>query len=214
LRFPRAGDTELLDLIDRYVNAGEGANRRYMKLLHGNVAGMRPPERAGFLHLLVEAAEQVTDHELGVLLDSEWRSRITAAWLIGVSRRDRFRERMGALLLESGLVFAGQGYCFALARLGTPEDAELLTAYLDHYLRRPDLRYDQDWALGALQHIDASLGTHHSARFTAPDGLWQQWSTANRADAVVQERWLDSLCSLVEEAVHACRVGRRGEDSR
>lgn len=30
-----------------------------------------------------------------------------------------------------------------LATFGTADDAALLTAYLDHYLARPDLDYDQ-----------------------------------------------------------------------
>ncbi|MFJ7497634.1 DUF6000 family protein [Streptomyces sp. NPDC097727] len=41
------------------------------------------------------------------LLDSEWRSRITAAWLIGLSRREPFRRRLGGLLLVGDLTYAG-----------------------------------------------------------------------------------------------------------
>ncbi|MFI7157291.1 DUF6000 family protein [Micromonospora chalcea] len=39
-----------------------------------------------------------------------------------------------------------------------------LTAYLDRYLPRLDLRYDQDWALGALRCVDLRLGTSHADR--------------------------------------------------
>ncbi|AWE54745.1 hypothetical protein DC008_22500 [Streptomyces nigra] len=112
------------------------------------------------------------------LLGYEWRSRLTAAWLIGVDRRDRFRERIGDLLLASEVGFSGGAYCFALARFGTHADAEILAAYLDHYLPRTDLRYDQHAALGALLRLDAHLGTHHADRFTRPDGLWDQWVDA------------------------------------
>lgn len=181
-------------------------HKRHLKLLHGNFAALEEPERATFLGLLVDAAHQITDDELGALLESDWRSRLTAAWLIGVSRRGQFRERTGALLLESELVFAGQGYCFALARLGTTEDAAILAAYLDRYLRQPDLRYDQDWALGALQHIDADLATNHAARFLLPEGLWQQWATSTRVQATGHKQRLDTLCSLVDEAVRTYRA--------
>jgi hypothetical protein len=34
----------------------------------------------------------------------------------------------------SELTYAGQGYCFALARFGQPEDVTILTAYLNQYL--------------------------------------------------------------------------------
>lgn len=189
MRFPSADDTELLALIDRYVNDEVAGSRRYAKLLHGNFLGM--PERATFLRQLADAANQITDHELGVLLDSEWRSRITAAWLIGVSRRDQFRERLGGLLLASELAYAGQGYCFALARFATPADAEILATYLDRYLR-PGIHHNQDWAFGALQHIDATLGTNHAARFTEP---WRQWAGPNHT--IDEKERMDTMCALV-----------------
>ncbi|WP_219818893.1 DUF6000 family protein [Streptomyces sp. SM11] len=65
-----------------------------------------------------------------------------------------------------------------MARFGTHADAEILTAYLERYLPRTDLRYDQPSALGALHHLDAQLGTHHADRFPQPDGLWEQWVNA------------------------------------
>lgn len=194
MRFPSAEDTELLGLIDRYVNHEVAGGRRYATLLHGNFLGM--PERTAFLRQLADAAKQITDHELGVLLDSEWRSRITAAWLIGVSRRDQFRERLGDLLLASELVFAGQGYCFALARFGAAADAEILAAYLDRYLR-PGVHYNQDWAFGALQHIDTNLGTDHAARFSV---RWQQWAGPNQT--IDEKERMGTMCALVEDATH------------
>ncbi|MEW1773844.1 DUF6000 family protein [Streptomyces sp. NPDC086777] len=70
----------------------------------------------------------------------EWRSRLTAAWLIGVDRRASFRERLGDFLLAGEVCQSGSAFCFALARLGTHADAEILTARLDHYFPRTDLR--------------------------------------------------------------------------
>lgn len=200
----RSGDSELLDVVNRYVDAPVGTKtRRYMKLLGGNFVGLPPAERTTFLQDLVDAATEITDHELGVLLESDWRSRITAAWLIGVSRRSQFRQLIRELLLASELVFAGQGYCFALARFGTAEDAEILVGYLNRYLPPPDRNYAQDWVLGALQHIDANLSTRYAAQFTQPDGLWQHWATRYGAEAIDQKERIDVLCSLVEEAVRS-----------
>jgi len=121
-----------------------------MKLLGGNLLDWDGPDRTAFMRDIGRDAQQITDHELSTLLDSEWRSRLTAAWLIGLNRRTQFRDRIGALLLESQLVYAGRGYCLALARFETAADADLLCAYLDRYLPRTDLEYDQHWAIGAL----------------------------------------------------------------
>lgn len=104
---------------------------------------MDEAERTSFLQLLAASARQATDDELATLLSSEWRARLTAAWLIGLDRREQFRARIGDLLLASEVSYAGQGYCFALARLGTTADAEVLAAYLNEYLPQPDKRYDR-----------------------------------------------------------------------
>jgi hypothetical protein len=132
-----------------------------------------------------------------VLLENEWRSRLTAAWLIGLDKREQFRNRIGALLLGSEAAYAGQGYCLALARLATPADASLLAAYLATYLPHADKRYDQDWALGALLHIDAALGTGQAAPFLTAGGLWQQWRTTEESPGELRV-WIEQLCTVAE----------------
>ncbi|MEU4162968.1 DUF6000 family protein [Actinoplanes sp. NPDC026670] len=172
------------DTVHRYVITtradDEGRSARYLDLLHGNFISRPDADPAEFISDLKNDAQRISDAELTFLLQidglPEWRTRLTATWLIGLSQRTRFRESLGELLLESRLCFSGQGYCVALAAFGTQRDAELLTGYLDHYLPQVELRYDQDWALGALLHLDSSLGTHHADRYLAPDGLWDTWN--------------------------------------
>ncbi|WP_409474974.1 DUF6000 family protein [Streptomyces sp. HC307] len=205
--------SEQLRLIRRYVNPGRGASRRYLELLHGNFMRLKDAEgerrrlvplfkdrggpRGRFLRQLADAARTITDEELTALLEVGWRPRLTAAWLIGFDPREQFRDRLGALLLDSEVCFAGQGYCFALARFGTRSDAEILAAYLDHYLRLPDCRYDQEWAMGALLHVDARTGADadRADGFLVPGGLWQRWS--DDASAAVEYRQaIDTFCGL------------------
>ncbi|MGW1843520.1 DUF6000 family protein [Streptomyces sp. NPDC001966] len=165
-------------VIERYVTRKDSDRPRYRDLKSGRALQPGWPHAERFARHLIDDAATITDAELEALLGYEWRSRLTAGWLIGVGRRATFRERIGDLLLASEFCFSGGAYCFALARFGTHADAEILTAYLDHYLPRTDLRYDQPAALGALLHLDARLGTHHADRFTEPDGLWDQWVNA------------------------------------
>jgi hypothetical protein len=149
--------------IRRYVNAGPASRPgRYLKLLHGNALGISGEGRTEFELALGRDARQITDRDLNTLLDSEWRSRLTAAWLIGLDRRTQFRDRLGKMLLDSEVVFSGQGYCLALARFETSVDADILCAYLDKYLPLVDRYYDQHWAIGALLHLDEHLGSDHA----------------------------------------------------
>ena len=200
MRLPVPDDAELTAAIRRYVTPGTGSIRRYLKLLHGNFVTLDQRERRRFLARLARSARRITDHELAVLLDSEWRSRLTASWLIGLDKREQFRDRIGGLLLASEVCYAGQGYCLALARFASPADADLLAAYLDAYLPQPDKRYDQDWALGALLHIDAVLGTDRAGRFLTEDGLWQQWRATEQTTAELRG-WMDRLCAAADEAI-------------
>ncbi|MFJ3271435.1 DUF6000 family protein [Streptomyces sp. NPDC086776] len=95
----------------------------------------------------------------------------------------------------SEVCYSGGAYCFALARIGTDADPEILTAYLDRYLPRTDLRYDRP----------ATLGTHHAGRFIQPDGLWDQWIRAlvhprdhPRYTPDEQRRWTDLQCNFTD----------------
>ncbi|MFB7459238.1 DUF6000 family protein [Streptomyces sp. NPDC056188] len=182
-------------VIKRYVTRKDSDHPRYLELNGYRFLHPAWPRSKRFTRRLIGDAATITDAEPAALLGFEWRARLTAAWLIGVDRREAFRNRLGDLLLDSEVCYSGRGYCFALARLGTHADAEILTAHLDRYL--PD-------ALGALLRLDARLGTHHADRFTQPDGLWDQWVQAlfRLSDQPgyspdEQRRWTDLQCSFI-----------------
>ena len=200
-----------MDLVDRCLMPTAGETARYLHLPGEAFADLAERQRSAFLGSLVEAAARIADHELGVLFESEWRARLTASWLVGVGRRSQFRTRIGELLLESRDIYAGQGYCFALARLGTSDDAEILAAYLDRYLRLPDCWYDQHWAIGALLHLDDRLGTQHATPFLQPGGLWQQWAKGGPAPTDTRQQ-VDRLCALVEQSWSDAGVRGAGWD--
>jgi hypothetical protein len=136
------------------------------------------------------------------LLDSECRSRLTAAWLIGLDRRTQFPDRLEKMLLDSEVVYAGQGYCLALARFETSADAGILCAYLDKYLPQLDCYCDQHWAIGALLHLDERLGSKHADRFLAPGGLWGK-SATSQDDLAEQHRRLARLCAFADDCMRA-----------
>jgi hypothetical protein len=193
-------DPELVAAIHRYVTPRTGSHRRYMMLLNGNLVVLDGGRRRRFLRKLGRSARRVSDRELAILLEGGWRERLTASWLIGLDKREQFRDRIGESLLSSEMGYAGQGYCLALARFAAPADADLLVSCLDTYLPQLDNRYEQDWALGASLHIDAVLGTDRTARFLTEGGLWQQWRRTEEAPAELRA-WIDQLCSIADECM-------------
>ncbi|GEC05839.1 hypothetical protein SSP24_34940 [Streptomyces spinoverrucosus] len=137
-------------VIERFVTRKDSDHPRYLELNSARVLRPGWPHAKRFARHLINDAATITDAELEALLSYEWRSRLTAAWLIGVGRRESFRERIGDLLLASENCFSSGAYCFALARFGTHADAEILTAYLDRYLPPPTSATTSPAALGAV----------------------------------------------------------------
>ncbi|MEU4142990.1 DUF6000 family protein [Streptomyces parvulus] len=199
IRHPQ-DNAELPALVRRYVTP----ERRYLKL-GGGLLRMQSPECDRFMRDLREDAGLITADEIAKLLEGGWRERRTAAWLVAVSRRPEFREHLGALLLASEVCCAGLAYCVALSSFGTAHDADLLAAYLDRYLCRPDLAYDQTVVMGALQFIDLNNGGGQADRFREPGGLWRQWlqdAPHMKGDSDPTPFFLSlirQLCALVDE---------------
>ncbi|MGS2808519.1 DUF6000 family protein [Nocardia sp. MW-W600-9] len=174
-------------LVQRWV-VTDSFPGRYRKLL-----GMHPvhemPNRDEFEVGLARDAQQITDAELHTLLELDWRPRLTAAWLIALDRRTRFREQLAELLLADEVVHAGWGYCFALARFGAAVDAEVLVEYLDQDLCGAR-RISRTPAVHALLTLDRRLGTEYAARFVGAFGYERLPSAA--------EQLIDPLCGLAD----------------
>ncbi|MFI5527400.1 DUF6000 family protein [Kitasatospora sp. NPDC051853] len=189
-------DPELMDLIRRFV----APDRRYMRL-GGSGLRLSGPERDSFVRELVRDAGEITAAELGILLEGGWRERRTACWLVAVAGRTEFRTRIGELLLASGGPYQGSP-CIALATFGTGADADLLCAYLDRYLPRTELVWDQGVVLSTLLHLDAVLGAERAAPYLADGGPWQQWAAATTnviRDPREYQQVVAQLCAFADE---------------
>jgi hypothetical protein len=109
-----------------------------------------------------ELSEEVVAHLLG---DFNWRTRIVGAWFSAIKQYAGFEQVIGNLLLRSDVCYAGGGYCIALASFNTKAATEFLCKYLDYYLSRPDLFFDQGDAMGALAYLDTVNQTQNLGRF-------------------------------------------------
>ncbi|NUW42818.1 DUF6000 family protein [Nonomuraea rhodomycinica] len=191
---PTPSDLRLTRAVRRYVTPGSGEVRRYLQLMGGF---MMLPDREliRFGRSLARDARRITDKDLQRLLAFEWRSRMTAGWLIGLDRRTRFREQLGSMLLESPLGYASDGYCFALARFGEERDAELLTACLDRRPPRVDDRHQWGDAIGALGHLDELRGAAHAARFVVQGGA------VDETDLAYLSAYMTEKCAFGESCM-------------
>ncbi len=153
------------------------------------------------------ALDEVTTGVVEQLLEiRNWRHQITAGWFCGLKRWHRFTDVLGSALISSRFRgFAGEGYCFALARFETDESAEYLATYLRTALIRPDAYYDQLCALPALMWIDHRRGRLDSEEFLAPGGDWEAFvKTKDMADPALElDRCRDSFWRNMEQTEQA-----------
>jgi len=91
---------------------------------------------------------------LKLLSDFDWRTRITGAFFSAINNYQEFEDLIGRHLLKSEVCYAGSGYCLALTTFATENAKSYLATYLDYYLDRKDLWFDQADAFCALENLD------------------------------------------------------------
>jgi hypothetical protein len=101
------------------------------------------------------ASSEIDNSIVAKLLgDFNWRTRITGAFFAAIKKYVELEDQIGKHLLKSEVVYAGAGYCLALAIFGTDTSKDFLKKYLEYYLDRKDLSFDQAYAFCALEYVD------------------------------------------------------------
>ena len=150
----------------------------HLDVLHGNLLAASPDAHGATEHAMRAAARTIGPSELADLLPHGWREALMAAWWAAVVDERALLRPLGERLLASEMPFASQSATVALARFGADGDTDAvdyLADYLDLYLERPDLAFDQGWALGALIVTDRARTNSRATPYTAPGGPWDRW---------------------------------------
>jgi hypothetical protein len=165
LKDVNASDNDILNSLERSRAVREEfVKPLYLRLLHANFtrpATTGSPEQGAEGEMtavrtqIVSAARVISYEQIHALLsDREWRGRLVAGWLVGLSMRTDFIDPIADLLLASKQPYSGQGFCVALGLIGNDKSRQYLREYLAKYLPLDGRFYDQDWAIGALTHIE------------------------------------------------------------
>lgn len=112
---------------------------------------------------------------LNLLIDFNWRTRITGAFFSAINKYQEFEDIIGRHLLKSEVCYSGSGYCLALATFSTENAKGYLVKYLDYYLDRKDLWFDQAIAFCALEYLDKKSADNLMGKWTsfvADKGNW------------------------------------------
>jgi hypothetical protein len=105
-----------------------------------------------------EITTDIIEKNLG---DFNWRTRQTGAFFSAVTNQTQYIDIIGIHLLKSEVCYTGSVYCQVLASFNLPKCVDYLNIYLDYYLTKPDLWFDQRDALEAICYLDKLNATHH-----------------------------------------------------
>lgn len=140
----------------------------------------------------VEMYSQINGEIVSKLLgDFNWRTRIVGAYFSALKELVEFEDEIGKHLLKSEVCYAGSGYCLALASFRTEKSIGFLKKYLDYYLTRKDLSFDQNDALSALFWIDEKEAENYKS-------LWKDF-TADKSNLNLEkskENFAKSMTNL------------------
>ncbi|MDP8171245.1 DUF6000 family protein [Pasteurella skyensis] len=138
-----------------------------------------PTFKEDYLKIKKEVNSEIVKKIIG---EYGWRDRIVGAYFCAIENLIEFEDIIGLHLLKSEFVYSGRGYALALANFGTKKSISYLKKYLDYYLTRKDLFYDQHYVICALKWIDNKTNSSHSKEFMERYQEWGQNSIRDLED--------------------------------
>ncbi|MBD8019106.1 DUF6000 family protein [Kaistella pullorum] len=108
-----------------------------------------------------EITPEIIEQNLG---DFNWRTRQTGAYFSALTNQTQFIDIIGTHLLKSEVSYAGGAYCEVFASFNLPKCIDYLNLYLDYYLTKPDLWFDQKDAMEAIMYLDKINSTNNIDR--------------------------------------------------
>lgn len=133
---------------------------------------------------------------LKMLGELGWRQRIAGAYFAAISKHQAVEDVIGTHLLKSEVCYAGRGYCLALASFETITAQKYLIQYLEYYLSRSDLDFDQSSALGALAFLDPLLGSSYFSKLRPAYDVWQEQRPHRRKAEDVIEHFRKDMARI------------------
>ena len=127
---------------------------------------------------------EINEDSISIMFgDFNWRTRSSGAFFTAIKNYTEFQDTIGNLLLKSEVCYAGEIYCLALAEMNNKKSVEYLNKYLDYYLTKQELWFDQNQAIGALCYLDKVNNTNELEKHLKN---WNKFSS-NKPNWTIEE---------------------------
>jgi len=133
-----------------------------------------PSFKIDYLNIKAEINADIVKKIIG---QPNWQERIVGAFFCAIENLTEFEDIIGVHFLKSELVHQGKGFALALASFNSIKSIDYLKKYLDYYLTRKDLYYEQNYAMSALKWIDEKTKSDHTKEYEKKYSEWEKYSS-------------------------------------
>ena len=132
-----------------------------------------PDFKKDYIKIKKEVNSEIVKRIIG---ENNWREKIVGAFFCAIENLTEFEDIIGISFLKSEFVYQGKGFALALASFSSEKSINYLKKYLDYYLTRQDLEYDQNYAMSALKWIDEKTKSEHTEEYKQKYAEWEKGS--------------------------------------
>ena len=125
--------------------------------------------------------------------DFDWRTRSTGSYFAAIKNETHLEDIIGTHLLKSEVCYAGKKYAITLASFNGKKSSHFFKQYLDYYLRKPELYFDQEFIMSAQKYLDEINGTQNIKTHLKDWETFMSWRDNNT------RRQLEEAIQIVPE---------------
>jgi len=144
----------------------------------------------------IKIVKEEINRDICLLLlgDFNWRTRLVGTYFAAVKGYEELIPVIGTHLLQSKLCCVGHVYTLVLAFFNSKECLQYLHNYLEYYLTKPGLYFDQYDVMRAVMYLDVQNNTDMTTKYLP---LWKAFMEERRQlERVQAEKLIAQLPGL------------------
>ena len=136
--------------------------------------------------------EITTDMCLSLLGDFNWRTRLVGSYFAAVKDYKELISIIGTHFLKSEVCCVGRIYALTLAFFNDDNCIQHLKRYLDHYLTKPSLYFDQKLVMEAVLFLDKENKTSNFNKYL------DMWNALQQGRQQIEKRQAYEVGNILE----------------
>lgn len=138
-------------------------------------------------------SEITTDICLSLLGDFNWRTRLVGSYFAAVKDYRELIDIIGTHLLKSEVCCVGHIYTLTLAYFNDENCVQFINRYLDYYLTKPSLYFDQKYVMEAVLYLDRENKTDYFS------GHLDNWKTLHKERYTIEKSQALEVAKILEQ---------------